>query len=289
VAPHLAAARYPVIAVAGRTASSARVLARRLPGARPTGDPAPRVAEAELILLAVPDGALGDLAARLAPATGWRGRTVLHHAGALGPEVLDPLRRRGASTGVLHPLQCLGDGPLAAKVLPGSRCRIEGTRKARRLAERLADDLDLVPLRLRGKLSGADRRAYHAAAALLSNDLVALLGLGAQLLQSVGLDRKTAVEALVPLALGTLEQAGRQGISAALSGPVVRGDAAALQGHLRALSRRARRAEPVHRALSEELLRLAVAESSLPPPAARRRLRAVLAGPPAGGRDGPTV
>jgi predicted short-subunit dehydrogenase-like oxidoreductase (DUF2520 family) len=272
--PHLAAAGYPVVNVSGRVA-----------------DPAALAGEAQLVLLAVPDAALAKVAETLAAGTtfSWRGRAVLHHAGALGPDVLDPLRRRGASVGLLHPLQCLGESRLAAELLPGSRARIEGTPKARRLAERLARDLGLTPLPLRGRLSAADRRAYHAAAALLSNDLVALLGLGAGLLESLGLDREAAIGALVPLARGTLEQAARGGVAAALSGPVVRGDADALQGHLRTLARRAPRAEPIHRALSAELLRLSVVESGSPSPAERRRLRRVLAGRPAGRRRGPTV
>jgi predicted short-subunit dehydrogenase-like oxidoreductase (DUF2520 family) len=289
--PHLASAGYPVVAVCDRRLAAARGAARAVPGARATTDPLRAARDAELLLLAVPDTELAALALLLAdaPGIGWRGRTVLHHAGALGPESLAPLKRRGASVGLLHPLQCLGSTRLAAELLPGSHARIEGTPKARRLALRLAREVGLIPLRTSGRLTPGDRTAYHAAASLLSNDVVALLGLGAALLESIGIDRSSAVAALASLVRGTVVQAGHGGLAAALSGPVVRGDAAALSAHLKALSRRSAAAAETHRLLSRALLGVAESEGTPPAPAARRALRAALRAPAGGGSGGPTV
>jgi predicted short-subunit dehydrogenase-like oxidoreductase (DUF2520 family) len=274
--PGLAAAGWDVTTVSGRGVAS---------------DPTLLPPDATLLLLAVPDAALSTLADTLASAPGmrWRGKSILHHAGALGPEVLASLGKRGASVGLLHPLQCLGGMSMAASLLPGSRARIEGTPKARRIAGLLARDLGLVPLRFRHPLKAADRQAYHAAAALLSNDLVALLGLGADLLATTGLDRKEALQALAPLARGTLIQAEREGLGAALTGPVVRGDAETVRGHLRTLGRRLRRAEPIHRLLSLQLLRLSRSESCSPPAPSAREIRRLLGRPAAGGGGGATV
>jgi predicted short-subunit dehydrogenase-like oxidoreductase (DUF2520 family) len=262
--PLLPAAGYPLLAVAGRG-----------------DDIVDAVRGARLVLLAVPDTALTDVAATLAGADqGWKGRTVLHHAGALGLEPLLPLKKRSASVGLLHPLQCLGGSVLATELLPGSHARIEGTAKARTVARRLALDLGLVPLPLRGALSAADRSASHAAASLVSNDLLALVALGADLLESVGLKRTDAIRALLPLAEGTLAQAGGDGPASALSGPVVRGDVETVESHLKSLARRSRPAAEIHGLLSQSLLRLSAAESGQPAPAARRRLRAALVGAP---------
>jgi predicted short-subunit dehydrogenase-like oxidoreductase (DUF2520 family) len=221
-----------------------------------------------------------------APEVEWGGRVVLHHAGALGLDPLRPLARAGAFVGVLHPLQTLGDASLAASLLVGSHARIEGQPRARAAAARLARDVGLVPLPLGRHLSAADRAAYHAAASLVSNDLLALLSHGVQLLESIGLDHRAALRALAPLARGTLVQAERHGIGRTLTGPVVRGDAETVRGQLASLRRRSRSAAEVHRLLSEQLIRLAEQEGHPLPRAELRRLRAVLR---AGRRGGPTV
>jgi predicted short-subunit dehydrogenase-like oxidoreductase (DUF2520 family) len=289
--PLLSPAGFPVAAVSGRRLALARRVARQLPRVRTGTDPAAAASAAGLVLLAVPDAAIAGLAADLGavPGISWRGKVILHHAGSLGLEPLEPLRRRGASVGLLHPLQCLGRPDLASAVLRGSRARIEGTPKARALALRLARALGLVPLPLRRGLSAADRSAYHAAAALLSNDVVALLDLGADLLVSIGLTRRAAVAALGPLARGTLAQAEGGGTGAALTGPVVRGDLKTLQAHLGVLRSRSRTAEAAHRLLSRRLLELAAASSAPPEPSSRREIADALRGRSAGRRGGATV
>jgi predicted short-subunit dehydrogenase-like oxidoreductase (DUF2520 family) len=262
ILPLLPAAGYPLLAVAGRG-----------------DDPVDAVRGARLVLLAVPDAVLGEVARTLAVSDqGWKGRTVLHHAGALGLEPLLPLKKRGASVGLLHPLQCLGGSEMATELLAGSYARIEGTAKARTIAHRLAKGLGMVPLRFRGELSAADRSAYHAAASLISNDLLALVALGADLLEGIGLARADAIDALLPLAAGTLAQAGGDGLASAFSGPVVRGDVATVEAHLKTLSRRSKQAAEIHRLLSRRLLRLSADETGQPAPAVRRRLRGVLVG-----------
>ena len=232
-------------------------------------------AEARLLLLAVPDREIAPLAATLAADRGidWRRRTVLHHAGALGLEPLAPLGRAGAAVGMLHPLQCLGRSRLAAGLLAGSRARVEAAGPARRIARRLARDVGLVPLELPGRVTQSDRTAYHAAAALVSNDLLALLGIGIDLLQSVGLRRREALSALLPLIRGTLVQAERGGLGDALSGPAARGDLATLEAHLKRLDRLSPDAADAHRSLSLRLLALARTEGQTLPPSLRRQLR----------------
>jgi len=256
--PALAAAGYPVTAVAGRSRARARSAARLAPGALPLTSPADAASRCRLLLLAVPDRALAHVARKLADElpTGWRGRVVLHHAGSLGQTPLTPLRDLGAMVGLLHPMQCLGPGPAATEALPGSRARVEGDPAAVRTARRLARDLGLVVLRFPEPLDDEDRTTYHAAASLLSNDLLGLLALGADLLESTGLTRRAAEAALLELARGTLEQSRRGGPASALSGPVVRGDDATLRAQLECLRKRSPESARVHAALSRRLLAL---------------------------------
>jgi predicted short-subunit dehydrogenase-like oxidoreductase (DUF2520 family) len=252
--PELDAAGYRIAAVASPRIGPARSLGRQCAGSLATID-ASRAAEmGRLILLAVPDRIISDLARKLATTIDWKTRTVLHHAGALGPEVLRPLARAGASTGVFHPLQTLGDPPIARRLLAGSRVRLEGQTPALRVARRLARDLGMIPLALPIPTSASDRSAYHAAASLVSNDLVALLAQAADLLESTGLSRAQAVRALVPLASGTLAQIRGSHPARALSGPLVRGDVSTVQAQLAALDRHSRPAAALHRLLSTRLL-----------------------------------
>jgi predicted short-subunit dehydrogenase-like oxidoreductase (DUF2520 family) len=284
--PALERAGYPVAAVAARRPAAARAACRGLRRAVPTTSLARAVEPASLILLAVSDPALAELARRLAalPGIDWKRRTVLHHAGARGPEPLAPLARAGAAVGLFHPLQCLGS-PRAAGQLAGSRVRIEGDARARAVGSRLARDLDLTVLPLRRAPSRADRIAYHAAAAMLSNDVVGLLGLGVEVLRAAGAEAAAARHALLALARGTLAQVEQAGVAAALTGPVARGDVATLREHLDCLGRLSPLARDVHRLLSAALVRLAretgrapagaAALERLVSPPARRRNRGV--------------
>jgi predicted short-subunit dehydrogenase-like oxidoreductase (DUF2520 family) len=252
--PALVGAGYPVVAVASRRLAAARRLARRARGVRATTKIEESAGRGGLVLLAVPDRAIAELARLLAGAVeGWRGRTVIHHAGALGIEPLAPLARAGAGTAVVHPLQCLGPDAAETGVLAGSHARVEGDRRGRPVARRLALDLGLVPLPLPAELGAAERAAYHAAASLVSNDVVALLSAATEILVSLGLSRRRALEALLPLASGTLAQARAGGVEGALTGPVARGDAETTARHLRAVGGRSRDVAEAHRALSRVL------------------------------------
>jgi len=256
--PLLGRGGHPVVAVYGRSRRAARVALGERSPAQATTSLRAAVVPARLVLLAVADRAVPLVARRLADLDGidWRERVVLHHCGALGPEPLAPLAARGAATGLLHPLQSLGLATHAAPLLRGSRARIEGSGHAPRVARALARALGLVPLPL-GRLAPDDRVLYHAAAALCSNDVLALLSAGVTLLERIGLDRSQATRALLPLARGTLLQVERAGLAGPLTGPAARGDLITLRAHLRALGRLDPSTRTAHRALSLVLARLA--------------------------------
>jgi predicted short-subunit dehydrogenase-like oxidoreductase (DUF2520 family) len=280
--PLLGPAGHPVVAVASRRIAAARSAARSSPGAIACARPAEAADRARLVLLAVPDAAIAGVARDLARngARDWRGRTVLHHAGALGLEPLAALAKAGAAVGVLHPLQCLAGSRVRLELLRGARARVEGDARGLAAATRLARRLGLVPLRLHAGDAGDARAAYHAAASVVSNDLVALLDLGVALLARAGIGPRQAIAALLPLAHGTLTQAAGEGPGAALTGPVVRGDLATLRSHLAALARVDRDAVEIHRLLSVRLARVAARRggrasprriAALRPAGARRR------------------
>ena len=231
---------------------------------------------ASLLLLAVPDQAIEVVAGELAAIpVDWSQRVVLHHAGALGPAPLAALKRRGAATGVLHPLQCFGDSRAAASMFAGSRTRIEGDPTAIRVSRRLARDLGMRPLPLPPRMTAAQRQAYHAAASMASNDVVAIVGAATALFERCGLDRRTALEALMPLVGGTLAQIGSEGLGAAITGPGVRGDLETIGHHLSRLRRFDPDAAEAHLHLTLSLVRLARSEGIPIPRGLTQAIRAL--------------
>jgi len=268
------------VTIASRRAVAAAGAARGVRGVRAARRIEDAVAGASIVVLAVPDRSISPLARQLVPMRpSWRGVVVLHAAGAYGPELLAPLSRRAASTGVLHPLAVLGTRGSVA--LAGAYARIEGTAPARAAARRLCGLIGLTPLRGTGLQSPQGRSSYHAAASLASNDVVALLAAGQGLLIRRGVPAAAALRALVALASGALKQARDAGLPGALTGPVARNDRATLVAQLRVLAKADPAAAEAHRALSLRLVELASASGRMDKSVARA-LRSLLARGPGG-------
>jgi len=250
------------VVIASRKQAQARAAARGLSRVKAVRHVDEALAAASVVLLAVPDRSVEGVARAIVPLrASWRGVVVPHAAGAYGPELLRPLGRRGAATGVLHPLAVLGaDG---SGVLRGSFARIEGTPRARAAARKLCALTGLVPLPGKGLQTPAGRKSYHAAASLASNDLVALLAAAHGLLARRGVPPRAALAAVAHLAAGAVAAVRSAGLSGALTGPVARNDAATLAAQLTALATEDPAAERAHRALSSRLVELAHAAGRL--------------------------
>ncbi len=214
------------------------------------------MAAADVTILAVPDGRLAALVNELAASVppGRRG-VVLHVAGSLGVDVLEPLADRGYATGAMHPLQVLSGWRIA----PGTTFAIEARDQARAAVSRLVADLGGTEI----ELDPSARPAYHAAAVIAANLGMTLLAEAVDILERAGIDRGRALQGLTGLVRGGLEASLDAGLPAALTGPVSRGDVGTLAVHLETL-----RADP-------ELLAAYLAVSRLALRQARRDGRPV--------------
>ncbi len=205
---------------------------------------------ADVVVLAVRDGAIEPAAREVAGAQAITGRhVVLHLSGMLGIEPLIALRPSGAALGVLHPLQAIARPESAPERFRGALAALTGDAAAVRAAERLARDVGMRPVRLE---AGA-KPLYHAAAAIASNYLVVLAGLTERLLTDAGLASDDARAGLVALMQGTLDNVRVEGLQA-LTGPIVRGDVETVAAHLAVLPPDV---AAVYRALGLEALRSA--------------------------------
>ncbi len=206
--------------------------------------------EAEAALLCVPDTAIRDAcetAAAFVPPL----RLVGHVSGATRLDALAAAAQRGAATFSLHPLQTV---PTEASDLAGSPCAVAGsTGEALAFARTLAARLGMEPF----EVPEERRAAYHAAASMASNFLVALQESAAELLRAAGINE--ADDLLAPLVLRTAANWAEHG-GEALTGPIARGDAATIEHHIEAIREAAPQLLPLYEALAERTR--AVADTS---------------------------
>jgi len=227
--------RIQVIGASGRVGSamSARLRERGLGVGG--GDP-------ELVLLCVPDRAIGDVAAKVEP-----GPWVAHVSGATPLAALAPHVRRFG----LHPLQSFtkARGP---EQLDGAWGAVTSeTPDGRDAGIWLAETLGLRPF----VLDDARRAAYHAGAAFAANYLVTLQAAAASLFEAAD----APPEALGPLLRGVIDSGFE------LTGPIARGDWETVQRHLETIREHRPDLEDLYLALAGATATLAAKELPGPP------------------------
>jgi predicted short-subunit dehydrogenase-like oxidoreductase (DUF2520 family) len=196
---------------------------------------------AGVAVLCVPDASIAEAAAAIAPAAPPL-RFVGHTSGATGLEALAPVTEAGAEAFSLHPLQTLPD---PESDLAGAACAVSGsTPAALELAERLGTVLGMRPFHV----AEADRAAYHAAASMASNFLIALEESAADLMRVVGIEE--AREVLAPLVLRSAANWAELG-GHALTGPIARGDRETVAGQREAIAATAPELTELYNRLAE--------------------------------------
>jgi predicted short-subunit dehydrogenase-like oxidoreductase (DUF2520 family) len=188
--------------------------------------------DGELVLLCVPDSAIGEVARELEP-----GPWIAHVSGATPLTALDPHERRFS----LHPLQTFTrargaeqlDGAWGAVTAESEEARVAGSWLARTLG--------LQPF----ELADEARPLYHAGAAIASNYLVTLHEVASELFRAAG----APPEALVPLMRRTIDN------DFELTGPIERGDWETVEAHRQAIRAARPELEPLYDVLAEATAR----------------------------------
>lgn len=209
---------------------------------------------ADLTLLAVPDDAVSQLAADLATWGAWRsGQAVVHCSGALPASTLQPAASHGALIGGFHPLAAFAS---AEMTLPrGIAFAVEADSPLRETLWAMAEAVGGRPL----LIDARSKTLYHAAAVIASNYTVTLAAIATRLMQQLGAPGEQGLDAILPLLRTTLDNLERQGLPAALTGPLVRGDVGTIERHLHALDRAAPAIAEFYRCLAQGTLPLAQA------------------------------
>jgi predicted short-subunit dehydrogenase-like oxidoreductase (DUF2520 family) len=191
----------------------------RCRGALGREDPVMAAAEGvDLLVIATPDDEVARVAAAVTPVAS---TVVIHLSGSLGLDVLGAHPRRGS----LHPLMPLPTPAIGAERLAsGITFAVAGDPLTGALAASLGGRAVEV--------ADPDRTAYHAAATIAANHLVALVGQVERVAATAGLP----LDAFAGLLRAATDDALALGPRQALTGPAARGDWDTVARHQSALS-----------------------------------------------------
>ena len=237
-------ADHVVVACSAISVASRRLAERRLPDTPVLA--VPDVADrAELLLLTVPDSELSGLVNGLAATDAVRrGTIVAHTSGANGVALLAPLAAHGCIPLAIHPAMTFtGADEDVARLAETCFGITAADEIGYAIAQSLVLEIGGEPFGVREE----DRTLYHAALAHGSNHVVTLIADAVMALRAALSGQGLLGQELVgdapgglaeriigPLARAALENTLQRG-QAALTGPVARGDAAAVIAHLAAL------------------------------------------------------
>lgn len=189
--------------------------------------------DADILVLALRDRQLGPVAGDLtASGVVKRSAVVVHNAGSLPAEAIADLRSVCSGVAQMHPMISFGSLRFFP-TLDRGHCHVKGDPIAEKRARALAKKLGMTP-RTFAKL---DTVGYHAAAGLVANGAAALAAIGAELLVKSGVPRRDAPKMLGPLLRSVAENVEALAFPDALTGPVRRGDAAAIERQIELLGR----------------------------------------------------
>ncbi|MDO5495380.1 MAG: DUF2520 domain-containing protein [bacterium] len=225
----LRAAGHAVVGVTSTSEHSQERVEALLPGV-PVLDADEVVRRAEVVLVTVPDDAIGPVVEGLARLGCWQvGQLVIHTSGVHALDALEPARVAGAIPLAIHPAMTFTGTSVDVARLQGCPFAVTAPGPVLPIAQALVVELGGEPF----VVPPADRAAYHAALTHGANHLVTLVAQAERLLAATGIEEPGRL--LGPLLTAALDGVLDDG-EARLTGPVVRGDVGTVRTHLEALA-----------------------------------------------------
>lgn len=209
------------------------------------------ISPCDILIVAVTDDAIAEVAAALAPRADCR--LAFHLSGALPAKALASLNERGpgpgAALGSLHPLRAFTGAE--DETWRGAFVAVEGDPPAVEAGLAIAEAFQANG----NRLDAAGKTLYHAGAQLAAGGTAAVISLAARAWASAGLDPETAREALAGLSASAAAAVSARPFAEAFSGAVARRDVGTVRAHVEALAL-AQKPDilEVYRRLAEETL-----------------------------------
>ena len=196
-------------------------------------DPGRLVMESDAVFLTVPDSVIPEVFRQIKEIQHYdlKGRQFCHCSGSMtAQEAFPGIAQTGAEGYSIHPLFPVSDKYSSYRELQDAFFCIEGSGahledwKSR--LEGLGPEVQIIP---------SDRKAlYHAACAIASNLVCALVQESLDLLETCGFTRDYALKAITPLLRSNMNHIIADGPAGALTGPVERNDVETVRRHLEA-------------------------------------------------------
>jgi predicted short-subunit dehydrogenase-like oxidoreductase (DUF2520 family) len=204
-------------------------------GVMPTDIPS----TSDIVLITVNDNQISSVASELAKLKNlyFRKMLFIHCSGVYAADVLEPLRKKGALIGAMHPIHTFPPNHNPAKnksKFRGMHFGIDGSEESIKWIEQIIKMLDGKALVIPKDL----KPLYHIACVFASNYEMIFLNAVDELAQKLNLP-VSWMEAFGPLITESMQNMMKNGIGKSLTGPIVRGDNETVEIHLKALDKQA--------------------------------------------------
>lgn len=204
----------------------------------------------DTLMITTPDGVISEVWDCIA-GYDLTGKILCHCSGSLSSNVFSGIEQTGAVGCSIHPMYAFSDRFTSYQNFSTAYLVAEGMPAAYEPLAQMFRELGHTVLYLRAE----NKVKYHAAAAMVSNDMIALFQTVLDLLEQCGFAREDSVGLLRPLVMGNVSNMLDKGPVAALTGPVDRGDTETVHKHLDALADS--EAGEVYRVLGKVLVKIA--------------------------------
>ena len=186
------------------------------------------VKESDALFLTVPDGEILSVYESIKGMLE-TGKQICHCSGALSAADAFPLiEETGAFGYSIHPLFPISSKLTSYRELPGAFFCLEGNgphlTEWKERIEKFGPKVQIIDSSCKVK--------YHAACAISSNLVCALVQESMELLMQTGFSAELALQALTPLIKSNVEHILSEGPKKALTGPMERGDVSTVEKHL---------------------------------------------------------
>lgn len=218
--------------------------------------------DARLLVLAVPDDVLEDVAERLSQsATAAPGACAMHTSGLHTSEALAPFAMKGFDVVSFHPVASFPPPGRDEEVFPHITVTLEGSDRGTRVGTAVARRLQSIPL----PVTREQKQVIHLAAVYAANYAVTLFGGASDMLTNVGLQEDDANRLLHPLLASVIANLQGSTPGDALTGPIARGDVEVVRRHLELIDRVQPELGPVYRQLGRATAAMAARAGRLSP------------------------
>ena len=180
---------------------------------------------------------------------------VFHGSGALGSDLLAPLRELGWSTASAHCILSFADPKTAVAQFAGTACALEGDATA---CAHLRTAFSAMGAQC-FEVASADKLLYHAAAVFATNFLPVLQSVAEDLWRTTGVPQPIIEALRAQLLVNAVANITRLGPQGALTGPAARGDLPAINRQGAAVAAWSADAGAAYASLSALALQLAKA------------------------------